>query len=239
MASTLLQLIQATCKRSNLPVPTGVVMTSREATWLQLVEILNELVEELVHFSWQMLKREAVFTSVNADNQGSIQVLAPFCVRILNDTIYDRTRKLPIFGPKTAEEWQAFKALPMTNPYAMYRIMEGKLWTIPNLPEGHTIAFEYTSSAAVVDAEGTYKKAFTQDTDTCVFDDALLVQGLRYKFKAEKGFDYALDYERFMQTKKALLSSDGVKPVLHMDGVSKGIMPGIFVPIGNIPVGGA
>lgn len=234
----LLQLIQAFCERTALPRPLA-VMASTDAQVVQLRSLLEEVIEDLVCLDWTVLVREATFSTVNTEIQGAITTIAPFGFRaILQDTIYNRSLRLPVFGPLAAAKWQARKALPTTGPFYMYRIREGNLYFSPTPGAGNLCAFEYYSKLAVIPASSPPSATLVADSDTFLLDSKLLLAGLRWKWKSEKGLDYAEDFARYQSLLQTILGADGTKPALSLDMGNEGssMQPGIFVSPGSWPL---
>lgn len=232
---TLLELIQKFTVRSGISKPSFII-GNPDPQVLQLQGLVEECLEELAQrTTWTGLNREAVFTTVAAENQGVITTLADKGFKwILNETIYNRTLKLPFFGPVGPSDWQTLQAIPASGPFHRYRIRQGSLLLEPNPAAGNTCTFEYASSFCVVNATGSTFKAYpTEDTDTFVLDDIVMLSGLRWKWKYEKGLDYAEDFNRFEEFVNNSAGRDGTKPTLSMNGASNTTQPGIFVPSGN------
>ena len=57
--------------------------------------------------------------------------------------------------------------------------------------------FPYISNLLVRDEEGARKEAFTADDDTFVLDERLLTLGLIWRYRAQKGLEYAADQANF------------------------------------------
>jgi hypothetical protein len=185
---------------------------------------------------WEGITFEATHTTIAAEDQGAITTIAATGFRyIKNQTIWDRTDSLPVTGPLTPQEWQAVKGLANTGPRYRFRIRGGKLLVNPTPTAGHTWAFEYISKDWIVDTAGTtYKQYFTADSDKVLLPDEILTLGLEWRWKAEKGLDYAEDFRSYENMVKDVLGRDGGKPVLHMgDSFWSGPKPGVFVPDGN------
>lgn len=242
LSSSLLSIVQQFCLRTALTIPSS-VMSSQDEQLLQIVGLLNEVLDSLATTSsqWSFLQKEVTFTSVAGSSQGDLSLIAPGFQSIINETLYDRTRRLPIFGPRGAVYWQEQKALPFTGPYYNYRLSGSELLILPEMPAGHTIAFEYYSPSSVKDSTvllpSPYKKWFTKDDDTCLFPDNLLLAGLKYAWKREKGFSYDAEFIAYNTLIQHLVSSDGTKPRLSLDhGMNTTITPGIFIPTGNWPL---
>lgn len=238
----LLSLVQTFCQRTGLTVPTQVVGNT-DSQIVQLLALLNEVVEDMVTSpaaeTWQALGKEAVFTTIAAEDQGALTTLAPSgFVAVLNGTIFSRTQQLPSYGPLSAIEWQQLKAMPVSGPYYKYRIWQQHLWLYPAPPAGHTYAFEYASTYAVVTADGlTYKATFTLDTDVSVLPETTLLRGLRWKWKKEKGLEYDEEFREYQMMLSKDLGRDATSPVLYGDDpLRAGIKPGIWVSPGSWPI---
>lgn len=230
----LLELIQEFTTRTGIPKPTYVVGNT-DPQVLQLLSLLNEVIEELMEKDWTALTQEATFVTTAAEDQGAVATLAPNGFKwVLQETIFNRTLRLPIFGPIVAAKWQALKTLPNAGPFYKYRIVRGRLLFNPPAAAGHTCAFEYASKYCILTVDGTTYKGYpTADTDNFLLDDTLFLAGLRWKWKYEKGLDYAEEFRRYEELVNNAKGRDGTKPALSMDGGSDQFKPGIFVPSGN------
>lgn len=153
---------------------------------------------------------------------------------IKNETIWDRTDKLPIIGPLNSQDWQALKGFVSTGPRYQYRIRGGKLLINPTPTAGHTFAFEYISKNWILDNDGsTYKQYFTEDTDTILLPENLVLSGLRWRWLREKGLPYADIHRMYEDQVRDALGRDGGKKTLAMDGAVPRTGPGIYVPQGS------
>lgn len=232
---TVLSVVTSFCERTGLPVPTSVLGTT-DKQLLQIRALLEEEGNDLAsRGSWEGLTFEASLTTLASDDQGAISTIASNGFRyIKNDTIWDRTSQLPVCGPMDSAEWQAMKALVNTGPMYRYRIRGGKLLVDPTPPAGNNWRFEYVSQYWSLGANGTtYKQYFTLDTDTILLPETLVLMGLRWRYKKEKGLDYAEDFETYEMQVKDALGRDGSKKTLSMEGSDSDRQPGIFVPSGS------
>lgn len=239
MASTLQVLIRTFCQRRGLPPPNAVV-GSLDHQIVQLLALLNEALEDVVdRWDWQELQREASFFTVAGEDQGAIAAIAPEgFLRIFNETIFNRTLRLPIFGPVDKESWQALKALPTTGPYNKYRIRQGRLLFNPAATAGHACAFEYQSSWCVVATgqTGPTKPTFTHDNDTCVFDDKLVLAALTWKWLSVKGLDYAEEFRRYEELGVNAAGTNTPKRRVNLAESCGQMTPGIWVSSGSWPL---
>lgn len=231
---TMLTAIQYVCRRTNIPVP-STVYGSTDPQILQLMALLEEEGNDLAkRGDWQAITFEATHTTTAAENQGAITTIASNGFRkIKNNTIWDRTLRLPVFV-LSGTEWQARKAVSVTGPRYQARIRGGNLIVNPTPTAGHIWAFEYVSKNWILDNDGTtYKQYFTEDTDTMLLPEDILIMGLRWRWKKEKGFDYAEDFRTYEVVVKEALGGDGMSKNLNMSNYCDGYSPGVIVPSGD------
>ncbi|HQR41319.1 MAG TPA: hypothetical protein PLX97_01515, partial [Gemmatales bacterium] len=205
--ATLLSVVQDLCKRQNLSVP-ATVYGSTDQIVVQIMGLLEEEGTDLApRHPWEGLINEASHTSVATESQGDMATIASNGFRyILNDTIWDRSTRLPVCGPMNPRSWQSLKALQNTGPRYQYRIRGGELLVNPTPVAGESWYFEYVSKNWISDAAGVnFYERFTADTNIILLPDNLVLQGLRWRWKKEKGFDYAEDFRTYeMQVKDAI-----------------------------------
>lgn len=232
---SLLELVQRFCKRTGIRAPTA-VMDSTDAQIVQILALLEEEGNDLAsRGTWECLLNEATHTTVAQADQGALADLAPNGFRyIVNQTIFDRTDQRPIWGPLSPQEHQLRLALTAVGPWHQFRIRGGKLLVNPVPAAGHTWAFEYVSENWILDGDsGDGKHYFTKDTDVTALPASLLLMGLRWRWLAAKGLEYAELMRTYELQVKDALSRDGGKPILNMGGTPQTLRPGIFVPEGN------
>lgn len=230
----MLSLVQNFCRRTNLTVPSTVYGTTDP----QIRQILALLEEEGNDLSgrgdWNEITFEATHTTTAAEDQGAITTIASNGFRYIKDgTIWDRDLRLPVYVIDGAN-WQAAKAMSLTGPRYQARIRGGKLISNPVPTAGHTWAFEYVSWNWILGANGTsYKQYFTLDTDTILLPESIVLMGLRWRFKKEKGLDYAEDFRTYEDQVKDALSRNGMKRTLNMGNPAPMVSPGVVVPLGS------
>jgi hypothetical protein len=236
---TLLEVVQQFCLRSGIPVPTTVT-GSTDTQVLQIKALLEEEGADLsARGDWESLTNEATHTTVATESQGAISTLASNGFRhIINQTIWDRTDRLPVIGPINKRQWQALKAVVMTGPRYQFRIRGGLLMVNPEPVAGHAWAFEYISKNWIVSADGmSFRSLFAADTDEFLLPDDILLMGLRWRWMREKGLDYSELFATYEMQVKDAVGRDGGKQILYMDDTHQLASPGTFIPSGswNIP----
>ncbi len=233
---TMLTLVQQFCKRTGVPSP-STVFGSTDTRVLQIMALLEEEGNDLaVRGGWQELQREAAWTTLALEDQGDIDTIASAGYRYMtNQTIWDRTTRLPVCGPLSAPEWQALKAVTVTGPRYQFRLRGNHLLVNPAPPAGSSWYFEYMSKNWILESDGTtYSDVFTNDADTPLLPESLLLMGLRWRWKKEKGLEYAEDFRTYEMQVKDAIGRDGGKRVVYADGdPCRGPQPGVWVPDGN------
>ncbi len=229
---SLLTIVQSACLRVGVPKPTA-VFTATDATSQQMQELLNEEGQTLSEmYEWQALRAEATFTTVATETQVALATAAPGMKYIVNDTIWDRTLRRPVFGPLNAQRWQQLKAINMVGPWYQFRIVNNNIIFIPVPSAGDACYFEYQSKNWVTTGSGS-SDVWTADTDTAKLDESIMTMGLIWRFKAAKGFDYEEDKEKWQRRLINQMAADGTKDFLNLGQGHYEIAPAIVVPAGN------
>lgn len=239
---TLLATVGRFYRRTNLGAGPSTVIGSTDEQVLQVLALLEEEGNDLSgRGDWQRITYEATHTTVATESQGAIETIA-----VSNDTtrdakfryfkhetLWDRTENLPvqiIDGP----DWQAEKGFSSTSPRYRARIREDNLIVTPTPPAGNTWAFEYVSWHWIQNAAGTITyQYFTADSDTLLLPEPIVLQGLRWRWKKEKGFEYAEDFQTYENLIKDALGRQGLSKTLRMDQAEKESIPGIVIQQGS------
>ena len=141
----------------------------------------------------------------------------------IDRTQWDRTNHWELRGPMSPQEAQwVMSGIVTTGPRRRFRqIGRGsdvfRIWPPPTAQDAPaTFAYEYLSAYWAQNSAGTPQSGFVLDTDTCVFDDRVMIAGIKYNFFAVKGFDatrFERDYNVLIQTS---MGSDGGAQTLDM-----------------------
>ena len=152
--------------------------------------------------------------------------------RITNRTQWDKTKHWEMLGGETPQQWQWLKSgYISTGPRVRWRQMGRTFQVWPWLATNEYLGWEYISNSWVYSAAGAGQSAFLADTDTCIFDDRLIITKTKLKYWEVKGFDttaFARDYERLRDIAKGI---DSGSTTLSMAPTASQVLVGIQ----NIP----
>ena len=214
-----IELVQSVALRVGLPAPTTAT-SSTDPMVQQLLELMNEEGRELsARHGWQALRREATFTTLAAETQGTVSALAPGFKSFVNESFWNRSLRRPLFGPLDPATWQQIKAQNFAGPWSHFMVRGNVLLMYPVPAAGQTCAFEYQSKLWVLAVDGiTGRELFTRDDDTAYVDDDAMMLGTIWRWRQAKGLEYAEDFRKYELRVADLMGRDGAKPILNLEG---------------------
>jgi hypothetical protein len=112
--------------------------------------------------------------------------------RLVDRTMWDKSKHWEQLGPKTAQEWEWLKSgYISTGPRIRWRMLDNYFTIWPPLGSTDVLSYEYVSKNWILGAADytPTKAAFTLDTDTCFMPDALSRAVIKLKYFTIKGFD--------------------------------------------------
>lgn len=228
---SLLSVVQSACERIGINAP-SIVIGNNDKQIKQLLALANEEGEELAErYRWQALIKEATFTTQAQESQGEITSIATDGYKyILNDTIWNRDTRRPVFGPLAPRDWQLLQASPVSGPFDEYRIRGGEVLFNPDPTAGQTCAFEYKTENWCESTSGEGQDSWQADDDVGRLDEKLMTAGLIWRWNAAKGFSYGEHFNKYERRVADAMARDGSKPTLDVAGGITDFQPGIFVP---------
>ena len=121
--------------------------SSTDPAFIQMRYLLNTCGEELAQaYKWELLIREHGFVTDENDT-GDYELPEDFYYMI-NQTGWDRSENVPLFGPLSAQDWQYLigRDLVSHTIYASFRLNDGLFKLFPQPPPtGLDIHYEYVS----------------------------------------------------------------------------------------------
>lgn len=229
-----LSIIQDVCQRLNLPSPTTAAQSADPQIQQIVALALKEAEWQLGQYDPQVCTLEGTFTTVAAETQvANIATTFPGLKAIINDTLWNRDLRRPVFGPMTPQRWEQLKAMVMQGPWNQYQIRGNAILFIPVPTAGQSIWFQYKSTNWCQSASGTPQSRFMADTDVLLLDENVFKLGIEWRWKKAKGLDYAQDFADYEDAFAIVKARDGTKDVINMGDVKYDIYPGILVPSGS------
>jgi hypothetical protein len=237
---SLLTIIQPAALRFGFTSP-SVAASSTDQSIVQMVAFANEEGQELAaSYPWQNIRFECSFTTLATEIQGNIKSLClvtnpqyPY-EYIYNETIWNRTQRRPIFGPKSPAEWQQLKAQFVQGPWQQYIIRGDNILMTPAPSAGQSCYFEYVTKNWCTNAAGsTGKSSMTADDDVSLINERLITLGVVWRFQQAKGLDYSASYEKYQSAIIDAKAREGGKATLDLSGYNTDVYPGTLVPAGN------
>lgn len=235
MASlTLLQICEEAMEGTGITAPSAIV--SGDDTAQQLLRLANTAGDFVAKAGdWQGLITEANFTVVDTDVQVTIASEWADIRKIIDNSMWNRTQQCRVHGPLSSQAWQRVKATSVAPARLFYRIRGGQILLIGNRIAADTIYFEYVSKNWVSNAAGnSFSNRFAVDTDFPRFDDKALMLELRWRFRAEKGLEYAEQMRDAQEYVAERLANDKPAETLNLSpGRFENDMLDGHVPEGN------
>lgn len=237
----LLAICQAAAPLIGIARPSAIVGATSDDDAQLLLQLANEEGRHLsARFPWEALIREGSFTTVATESQGTLAAIvgaAETFHYILNETIWNRTTTLPVYGPNSSQEWQADKARAFSGPYSQYRIRGGALLLNPVPTAGQSCYFEYVTKNWCTNSTGTTSySAWAADTDLPLLPEELFLQGIEWRWKQSKRLDYAQDFVDYERLVADHLARNGGNRVANLAGACESYSPAIVVSRGSWPL---
>jgi hypothetical protein len=156
-------------------------------------------------------------------------------LRQIEQTEWDRTNRWPLNGPKSAQAWQNFKSgIVYAGPRLRFRIAGNTIQLNPPPGSESLLSMEYVSQNWVTALDGTTKEKYKLDSDSAVFDDSLMVEGLKLRWNKAKGFAY--DEKAYTDLLAVCQAQNKSAPSLSLaQGRSSVLLSTENIPDGNWP----
>ena len=226
---SLLTMLQEVSVKIGIDMPASVIGNSSQEV-LELLAFANEEGRELTRRgNWQILTKEHTFNSLAAEQQASQP--SDFD-HFIDETFWNRSRRLPFYGPVTAQEWQSIKATTSSAITNTFRFRGGYILLSPIPAAGEAMAYEYVSKNWCMKADLTQQSAWSSDADTGILDEKIMGLGVIVRFKMSKGLPYGEDLAKYETQVKVALGNDVPKRTVHLSE-TRSFTPSVGVPDGN------
>jgi hypothetical protein len=232
VALTLLTIAQDAADQVGIVRP-SVVYGNSAVEVRKLLRYANQAGRHLCKLDWQELRTEQTFTSLAAETQTAM--VPSDLDHFIDETFWNRTRKRPLYGPKTPQEWQAIKGSVTSAVVDSFAYRGTDILINPTPTAGHTFAFEYISTKFCQSAGGVAAVAWAADDDTARISEELFTLEIVWRYKHGEGLPYQDDFNVCEEFKKKLFGQDSPRRTLGMaaDRMAWPGTPGVMVPEGS------
>jgi len=228
---SLKSVIDDACIELSLPPLISVVENKADPQ----AQLLRRLVTAegralLKRHAWQRCVREWQFaTTATPQQPHSIPVVNindwPDFDRYIPETMWDRTRKRPVYGPIDSAEWASIQSSFVTSINPGFRFMADMVYLTPTPPHGDVYSFEYVSRNWAYTGGSVWRDHMSSDDDRTLLDEEALTLGVIYRFRADKGFEFGDDLKEYERRVADLIMTDGSRPRLQRANISSERVP--------------
>jgi hypothetical protein len=203
---------------AELGVQSGIVgVANQEQNVTQALALLQSLGRDSVNVhDWQFLMKTAAYTGDGVET--AFDMPSDFG-RIVNQTEWALNNKRPMIGPLSPQQWGWTQyGIVSVGVYFRYRILDDDFTIFPVPGVGELFAFYYISKNWLVDSSNEPKNVITSGTDIVLFDDRLMISGLKMRFWGAKGYDTTALANEFNYQLQAQKGQDQGAPVIQLSG---------------------
>lgn len=143
--------------------------------------------------------------------------------RVIDGTLWDRSRFWSMRGPQSPQQWQLYKSsvIGRASIQRRFRFREvgGKqVFSIDPVPtdNGAALVFEYVSNAWCKSATGAKQTIWQADTDLGILDEYLMTLGVRWRMMRRLGFSYNEELDEYERQVSKAAAKDGGQPILNL-----------------------
>lgn len=210
---SLLTLIQGACDRIGIVRPTSVIGSTDQQV-LRLLGYAQQEGKDLAQkYDWQVLRAEQTFISVaQASQTGAVPSNFDHFV---NETFFNRSKKRPVFGPMSPQEWQFAQSVVSTVIVESFIVRSDAILLTPTPPAGDSYAYEYIKNTWCQSSGGTAQTAWAADTDTGILSEELMTLGVVWRFKAGRGYSYDEEFRSYEIMCAERFARDGGRRTLN------------------------
>jgi hypothetical protein len=238
--SSVLEVVQAAFDELGLyPRPFNAVGAGDQLTQ-QITALYTAVGQMLVRQRvWRGLLRVQTYT-VSAPNTTTLALPADYD-RPVNQTEWDQTNHWPLMGPMTPQQMQTLKSgIISEGPRIKFRLIGKNMELFPPAQTGQNFVLNYISKGWLIGDPNSvtpqpYKLKPTADTDEAIFDDRLMIAGVKLRFFQAKGFDttaYADDFQVLLD--QALAQDSGAQKLTMAADPATYLVNVTNIPDGNV-----
>ena len=241
-ATALTVMNRAAVQAGMAPAADPFALTASNPDWATMAELLTSLSRDLFRAQpdgWTHLIQSISFTT---DGVSQSYALPSGFRGMVDGTMWNRSTRLPAIGPLSMQQRAALQARLVQIVLNVTFQIQGNLLTFPIVPQsGQIVAFDiYTNNwVASAGSPAPDKDRATASTDVLLFDEEMLVAGLKYRFDEQRGFDTAVSKARFDSLLEDAITRNVGAGISSLGGGSRNtfdrMLDGSNVPLGFWP----
>jgi hypothetical protein len=166
--------------------------------------------------------------------------------RWIPQTQWDSRLMWEMVGP-TSSQFDAFQRNGIVGPFPRRQFRRQgampnafRIFPPPSASGSYpgTLTFRYITYQPIIAVDGSSKRFFTADSDVSGLPDRVLILGTKWRWKEQKGFDFAPQQQEYYNWFDSTSVSDRGEDVVPLDGSANYGLPDSFrygVPDGNFP----
>lgn len=210
---TLLTVVQDASVKIGIARPTQIV-ASTDRTMYDVRALIAESVDALLNaHDWQILQGINTYTG-DAVTQ-DFDLPADYARMLKTASVWSSRYKWAMNHVVDKDTWLELVTLPYTQVSGSWCIYGNQFHILDTMASAETAKFFYISNQIVESAGGSAQTGFMADDDTFLLDEELLRLCFIWKWKHEKGRDYAEDLANYEdKLYKTIDKDNGSKPIV-------------------------
>lgn len=148
--------------------------------------------------------------------------------RMVDGTLWDRSRFWQMRGAMSPQQWQLYKSSPIGRASIQrrwrIRVPSGSgagtavKFSIDPVPTDNasSLVFEYVSNAWCKSAAGSAQASWVADTDVGILDEDLLTLGVKWRMLRRLGMSYDDERDEYEREVDKAVASDGGAAIINM-----------------------
>lgn len=207
---TILSAARDAAVKLNRTQPTSLFSPTSDITFAaELLLAAKEVAESLVkeEHDWRDLTSLATCVGDAATTVFPLATVAPGYTRLIKGgKLHSLRFRNATFRPaKDLDEWLFLKDNLLVGSPGNWVILNGSVQIFPPMPVSDTARFYYISNLYALKTDGTPQAAFVADTDMFALDERLLRLGIVWRWRANKGLEYAENLKDYEVAKMAAM----------------------------------
>lgn len=174
------------------------------------------------------MTQQASSTATGVLTLGKVKYALPSdWAKPINRTQWDKTAHWEMIGPETPQQWQWLKSgYIATGPRVRYRLMGNYFQIWPMFSSSRYLGFEYISRSWAQSSTGTAQTSFEADTDTCIYNDNLMIAAFQRSYWGIKGYDVTELHDKYMRLLSICKAEDAGAQTLNLAGSPLNVLIG-------------